>query len=375
VLARDRPLLLALGLLLITSAARADATAKIPGTNLSVRVHGSTLEVKRQRLVAPIPVEQDWPDLLIDVHATAQGDAITIAVETNCSGALTIHTTEAALRARLANVSALARHRRKDFDGAAAGFAAALALDPSLVSAALNLASAQARGGHRDQAITTLVHLAATAPRLVAWRVAVDPDLAALADAPALIALDAKVPGTATGPGLHRAGVAASAELGVYALVRTMGDLSDTGGSSEIVIVDGATGATIDRLSTLPGPALERGLRALGMATEGITTTALTRGDDHKAKGVLPGTHLGVVVAGGHARVVTGDTVLGEVALTDDEHDAWAARLPFGVLVASHVVIGEGCGGVDFDDTAIIPLSAAQLAPPAAPAPKPRPHR
>ncbi|MCE9578481.1 MAG: hypothetical protein K8W52_35470, partial [Deltaproteobacteria bacterium] len=129
---------LALALALAAPAvARADKSARVPGTNLSVRVAGSSLEVKQQRTVAPIPVLQPWPDLFMDVTVEAKGDAITISIDGNCSGEHTIKTTEAALRARLANVTALGLHRGKQWDAAAAGFAKALALDPTLVPAAL----------------------------------------------------------------------------------------------------------------------------------------------------------------------------------------------------------------------------------------------
>ncbi|MCE9575149.1 MAG: hypothetical protein K8W52_18500, partial [Deltaproteobacteria bacterium] len=230
-------------------------------------------------------------------------------------------------------------------------------------------ASAQARGGHRDAAITTLVTLAATEPRLVAWRVVVDPDLMPLGDAPALRALDAKTPGTATGPALTTLGVAASPELGLYARVATLGNsMAEDAGSSSLEIVDVATGRVLIREGAISGPALERGLRALGMSTDGIARITLDS-DGGKRKGVFPGTRLGVVMASDHARVVTGNRVLGEVALPTG-YGAWAAWLPFGVLVASQISIGDGCGGYDYEEAALIPLTAAPPAPakPAKPA-------
>jgi hypothetical protein len=125
----------------------------------------------------------------------------------------------------------------------------------------------------------------------------------------------------------------------------------------ELRIVDAATGAIVWRGAAPPPAVLARGLAALGLTDTGSISIEL-RDDDGsgKLRGVFPGTKLGVIVAKDQARALTGDHVLGEIALASSDRHAFAIRTPIGVIVGAQVDIGDGCGGWDFDAIGFMPI-------------------
>lgn len=87
----------------------------------------------------------------------------------------------AKVEARLVNGRGMALHAKKKFAEAAPHFARAAQLDPATPMYATNLLSAQSMGGTLDEADRTLATYGKRAAPWFAWRLVVDPELAAVA--------------------------------------------------------------------------------------------------------------------------------------------------------------------------------------------------
>jgi hypothetical protein len=347
---------IAVGVLLLSASTYADQkTATVPGTDLVLSL-ARGLAVSEGDASAPIFVEQRWPDVLLAVTVDVNGQAVDIGLQGNCTDGAEVKTTIGGLRARLANVKALHLHQQQKWDDAAAGFAQALALDPTFELAALNLASAQARGGKRDAAIATLLTLAARNPTLVAWRSRVDPDLVDLAGAPELARFSAATPG---GIDSAASGPFYSAQLGLWAYVHTLGnamaDPADLGiDTDELRIHDVKSGKLLVRESFHGDAAQLAALRALGFSRDGIEP--LEDREPFRAEGNWKSRFghagLGVLFVDGVLRVLRGDHVYLE-AETEDPRSAWLIPT-VGVVVAHHGNIGDGCGGWSYDEDRLL---------------------
>jgi tetratricopeptide (TPR) repeat protein len=99
------------------------------------------------------------------------------------------------LAARMLNDEALAAHRAGRFEAAAEGFARAAALDPGYELAPSNEACAWNRLGRPQDALRALAPLIRDNPVLAYSKVASDPELQSLKDAPPIAALRAGTPG------------------------------------------------------------------------------------------------------------------------------------------------------------------------------------
>jgi hypothetical protein len=331
--------------------------ARIPHTDLIVALDGGGVVVTGADGTASLDLIEPWPDLHMGIDAGAEGDKVTITVDTNCSGGAYIHTTVAMLHARIALHRAAIALGKQAWADAIAAADQSLALAPTLTDAALLKARAQVGSGAPADATATLVALAAQHRALVVWQVATDPVFAPLGAAPALAGLAAATPGHVTARAFAKHPFVGGRELAVYGyateLTNSMSGEADPPGfrlveaDTGLVIADGAPAAA----------ALERGLAALGMA--GGPAIALEPvGNTGKARGLFPGTRLAVIGHNDHVRVLTGNHVFGEARLAFDLGRTQAVRVPSGVIVHTPVNIGDGCGGWNYEDVAFIPLPA-----------------
>ena len=147
----------------------------------------------------------------------AKAKTVTVTVEDyTCVGESTHTWTFAHLEARLANAAAYALHVKKDYKGAATGFARAVALDPKWNIPAYNLASARQLLGDKAAAVAALAPWISAEPIATYLHVVFDPELAPLLDQPALVALRAAKPGAARADK-----VLVAPERGLVAFART----------------------------------------------------------------------------------------------------------------------------------------------------------
>ena len=146
---------------------------------------------------------------------------VTLGVFSHDSGTST-RISVAAIEARLENASALRLHKRGNFDGAAAGFSRALALDPSFRLAATNLASAHALRGDLPAAEAALAPLLKRDPLPTYVKVWTDPELAALRTRLAITSVETTTPGSAvlTAKGWQTGVAAYSQQYDLYAVLR-----------------------------------------------------------------------------------------------------------------------------------------------------------
>jgi hypothetical protein len=354
----------ALGLLAAPAAVPAVAPAD---AGLRFETKDGTLYVRRRKVRAALDVGDAhpdmYPDLALGVGAKADGTAWTLTVDTNCQGEKTLRFSAASLEARLASAAASALARRKQWDTAAAGFARAVAFDASYAKAATDLAVAQLRGGHRPEAIATLVAAAARDRVWVVARVAIDRQLAPIAAAPELRALAARTPGHATLAKLRKMGVAFSADGGLVAWDRILGNaMSEDPEPQELRVVDVATGRLMARLPCRDHDAkgVDRALADLGFEVEKVPSRPLairTGGQQPDLLGRVEG--IRVVVKDGRVSLSADGRPVGESRVGSPFTSGWAAKVRGGVLVGAAVNIGDGCGAWVYDDIVWIPLPPA----------------
>jgi hypothetical protein len=362
---RSTPWLVGLLLVLAPAAAKAEAPfhlrfegAAIPGTDLRLELDGSYdggLSVRRGKVRARVPVDLPYPEFLTGVSATATPTTVTVKAEANCEGPQTFALSRARLEALLENAAARSLARAKEWEGAAAGFSRALAADPTLSEAATNLAVAQVHARRATDAVATLARAAEHDPIWVAWRLAADPELTALAAAPALV----KLYGAPVSHPSHRAldgkHVAFSPSRGLFAWRQTLVNaMSEGDADEELRIVDVVSGAVEARLAyshvRRGADAAARTLEALGFAE-----VVETRDLDADFGGI--GLKVTFDVEAGTARVSRGGRVIGSVrfkkvrgSTTPAWVDAWAAVIPGAVIVGAGANIGDGCGAWVYGD-------------------------
>lgn len=164
------------------------------GLALAISSPGAIYVVRGKQSLRLAPADT-FKSFAIDKRARK---VTTVVTDFTCEGTSRHEWTFDHLRARLENASAFALHIKKDFKSAAAGFARAVALDPSWKLAAYNLASAQQLLGDKPAAMTTLAPWIASEPLQTYVHVTADPELAPLLDQPALAAIRSTQPGTVT---------------------------------------------------------------------------------------------------------------------------------------------------------------------------------
>jgi len=358
----------ALVLLLLSVLAGNEARAA-PSASAALRFETKDgyLYVRRGKARARIDVEEAHPDmysdLSMDVTAKADGPNWTLRVGTNCQGNKTMEWTTAALEARLESAAAAALARRKQWDGAAAGYARAVVLDPSYGQAATDLAIAQLKGGHRPEAIATLVAAAARDRIWVVARVAIDRALAPIASAPELRALAAKAPGHARLAKLGRQGVAFSNDGKLIAWVRDVQNMmSEEGGYAELRVADVAAGRLLTRMRfrDAEDKGVDRALADLGFDVEKVAARELDRPQRDKQPDLIGFVDdIRVTVQAGRIRLSAKGQSIAQARTGMEVDGGWAGKVRGGMLVVASVNIGDGCGAWAYDDVVWIPLKAA----------------
>jgi hypothetical protein len=371
------------------SPARADdpTLQKLPG-GLALVVDNDKLFVTKGRARAPLSiVARMGDDAIITALPKAAIDTVahkvTVTMTLPC-GETTSTWTFDQLEARLANVAALAAHRKKDYATAATGFATAVKLDPAFDLAAENLASALALGGKPDEAVAALAPWIASNPIWVAGRVAVDPELAALRTHATITALAVKQKGTVVlKPDRIVGDLAYSPTRGELAIVRVESSWGAGGWTSEVEIFDAKTGAMHTTLALSDwsdagdfcgAPCLDQGrARAVKVRTAALQGVLRDFGFSPvkgEANGGVKRPHedadtqtvsfvrgkIGVAINNGTASVLRGNTVLGTGIVRDKFDRATLLATPKAVVLWSHDIGHEGCQGTDPTDVSVIPL-------------------
>jgi hypothetical protein len=342
----------------------------VSGTDLVFRMRQGDLVITRGKVHAPLPLELAYPDEILGVEVRTDEATVTTLVDTNCQGRRTVSFTRAALEARIENAAAMTLKGQKQWSAATAGFARALKLDPALREAATNLAAAQVRAGEADAAVATLVAAGARDPVWVVWRLAVDPDLASVASAPALTSLRPRKPAHSVLAEMPKTNVAYSPERRLVAWEHEVENEMSDRTFSALWIADATTGLVSARLSDDGGrrdrAAIDATLGALGFDTAGVVSSEVEdNGDNGDAPRTrLPKTGLTVVFKRETVRLLRGRKTVGQGRFTavpnDTDHHSkglWAARLPGAVLVGADVNIGDGCGAWVYNDVLWIHLA------------------
>jgi hypothetical protein len=288
------------------------------------------------------------------------------------------------LDARMENWAAFALHKKGDDKGAAAGFARAVAADPTWKIPAINLASARALLGERDAAIAALAPWLASEPVATYVTIATDPDLASLRDRAEVRALRAATPGSVQFANRDLVGrVAVAKQRGLVAVVRGEASWGASAFHTDVEIFDVKAGARVASLPLVewaetspdcykPGceilpaakPVIEaRGKRIAALLGElgfvAATTEAgsqIERTADDKFKTTFAAAKLGVVERDGTARVLQKDATLATGATFDHLHAAVYLAEPRAVIVWSGRAGREGCEGANPTLVTVLPL-------------------
>ncbi len=302
----------------------------------------------------------------------------------SCAGEHEYTWTYGHLQARLDNTSAYALHKKKDYKGSSAGFAKAVAADPTWKIPAVNLASAQQLLGDKDAAIKTLTPWLTSEPIATYVQATTDAELAPLLDRPELKALRAAKAGDVkvTTDGID--GVAYDASRKLIAVSRTEGGWGACFFETQIEIYDATSGKLLAATpvirtdetspdcgddtsgSILPKAkktiakrttTLQKMLRDLGFKKGNVESTSLEWDDaGAKRKGSLKKAKLGVVAADGTVRVFQGNTELGSGSTLDNASQAMYVKDIDSVVVWSGRPGAEGCEGTDPTAVTIIAL-------------------
>jgi hypothetical protein len=359
-------------LVLLAAAADAKPRARIPGTDLTLRVDGFDLLVTRKGQRAIVPQgPRPYPDLLLDLEVTATPSGVTAEIHGNCTGTQTVTLTPDRLAARLEVAAATRLRKAQQWPAAAAGFARALSLDPQLSIAAVGLAVAQARAGQTADAVATLATAGTRDPIWVAWSLASERDLASVASAPALSAFAGSEAAAATLlRTLSHAAFAYSASQHLVAWPRNLGDsMTERSPPDELWILDAPTGALAARLPLRADRrskvAIARTLAALGFVPDPVPI--LRAEVDESIALRFPESGLAVSISNDALRVSRDKQVLARVRLGPGDNalsapatgtKVWAAELPGALLVGYRVEIGDGCGGYGYDEVQWIGIPA-----------------
>lgn len=338
-----------------------------------VEAKGGAIFARRGAVTARIAVGTFVNAPVVD----AKAKKITFATADWCDRNLgTVSLSFDQLSSRLDNVIAFGLHKKKKYAESKAGFAKALALDPSNRVAAVNLASAQQLLGEKAEAIKTLTPWLASEPVSMYLTVATDPELAPLLASPELVALKAKTSGnvTVSKKGL-KGGAAYSSERGLLAVERRecswgrdgedscelLIEFFDASGklttAQHLIDFDDSNRALVQRRVK----AAQQSLRDLGFKTEAVVRGKDTRTDkdreDLKGKMSFPTLKLGVVTLDGKISVFRGDTAVAQGAGFERLQDAAWAPSVRSFIISSLSSGREGCEGTDPTQTTILPVT------------------
>ena len=299
-----------------------------------------------------------------------------------CAGEATYHWSLGYFDARLENTAAYQLHKKKDYKTAAAGFALAVAADPTWTIPAYNLASANQLAGDKDAAIKALAPWIASAPIATYLQVAVDPELTPLMDRPDLKALRSATPGTASFDKTGELSVAYSKDKGLIALTRTEASWGACVYTTELELRDAKTGvlvahtAVIGWSETSPEcdektngvlprsrAAVAKRIKTLSavLAELGFVKAKVEKGvvdtSNDKQLARFPKAKLGIGLSQGTVRLLAKDVTLGTAPGLEHVRQAVLVDEPKLALVWTLRAGREGCEGTDPTDVAVIPYA------------------
>lgn len=380
-LAAPRSALACLVLAALATSALADDTQQSLGDGYTLLVDRNGLHVVKGKRRARLAEAQTILSATVDKKLKKVD--VTVG-DFSCASESTYSWTLAHLEARLENTAAYRLHKAKDYAGAAAGFARAVAADPSWNLAAYNLASAQQLAGDKDAATKTLAPWLASAPIATYVQVTSDPELAPLLGRPELVAIRTAKPGTAT---LTAAGeldgtIAYSKDKGLIALARSERSWGACVFQTDLELRDATTGALVAHTPIIAWSetspecddkssgvlrrarpivakrtkALTAMLRELGFV-KAKTEAGSVSGGREKGTARFARAKLGVVTSGGTARVLVKDTELGTAKVLELLQEAVVVEEPRMMVLWTLRPGAEGCEGTDPTEVAVIPLA------------------
>ncbi len=373
-----------LGMLVLVaggSVASAETTRASLGEGFDLVIaNGGATVVKgkqRARLVEGVSIDK--------VKIDKAGRKVEVTLEDySCASSHTYTWSYGYLTARLENTAAYALHKKKDYAGSAAGFAKAVAADPTWDVAAVNLASAQQLAGDKDGAIKTLAPWIASQPMAMYAKITSDAELSPLLERPEVKALRAAKPGDVkvTQDGIDGL-VALQPDRQLIAVARKEASWGACFYETKLEIYDAAKGTLVaatpivaweetsdecDKGGNLKPKAraavakrivaLQTMLRDLGfkkVKTE--VGTDVTRDEGMKSTSSIKKHKLGVVAQNDVVRVFQKDTELGRGAVLE-RLDKVVFVPDLRAVVAWSVRPGaEGCEGTDPTQVTVIPVS------------------
>ncbi|MBL9019254.1 MAG: hypothetical protein JNL83_34010 [Myxococcales bacterium] len=375
----------ALGVVLlvaVTGPAAAETETRALGDGYTLLVENYGAFVVKDRRRARLGEASTIDDVKVDKKART---VTAVLGDYSCEQSHTSTWTFGHLDARLENAAAYALHRKKDYKAAAAGFARAAAADPTWNIPAYNLASAHQLAGDRDSAVKALAPWLASAPIATYVQVTSDPELAPLLARPELTALRAAKAGTATitADGEIEGDVVISRDKGLLAVARSEASWGACSYTTELELRDLKTGALVARtpvigwsetspdceeksmgLTRRARPVVAKRVKALtAMLRElGFSKAKLERGseptlDGDKAKTSFVKARLGLVAAGGTARLLSKNTELGTARVLHSFGKAVLVDDPKLVVIWSLRPAAEGCEGSDPTEVAVMKLT------------------
>ena len=180
----------------LVTAAAAVASARPLPRGMKVVMREDRPMMKRGAVVVPLFDDDRRGHGVVRATLSADGATVRVSWE-HCLERAAEEVPLAHVTARLENLAGLRLHKAKKYAEAIPHFAAAVAANHDEALFATNLLSAQAMAGQLDAADRTLATEGVRNPARFVWRLLVDPDLAAVKDRVAAVALGAAVPGTA----------------------------------------------------------------------------------------------------------------------------------------------------------------------------------
>jgi len=362
-------------LLVVASTAYAEPAAKpvVAFDKVRLDVVDGRAVARRGAAIARLTDQRvEWPPVVDAKHKT-----ITLSVLDECTDAASPVTfTFDEVASRVENAAAYGLHVKKRYKDAAAEFAKALALDPKNRIAAVNFASAAQLLGNNDEAVKALAPWLASEPLAMYATIVADPELAPLLAAPAVHAIEAKVPGTVSvKPDALEGGMAYAPENKLLAVERTecsWGSDSSDQCLIHVEIFDASSGTLVaaiplqefdgedHALAKRRAEVAQRTLRALGFNAEKAVVGRETTSDADRAadkrKVVLDGVKLGVVSVEGSINILRGNTVLAHVDTLQNLHGASWSPSAHALAIFSGRPGHEGCEGTDPQETVVVPL-------------------
>jgi hypothetical protein len=327
---------LTLGLALALTSTAAIATAEPPPSirldgDLVLELSGRSLVVRDGKRSTPLHDASAVTDAKVDRAKRTVTIATDVPETVRCGvgGTETFGFDE--LRAKIENRYAYARHVKKDYAAAAAGYAKAIALDPTWRIPAYNLAGVRTDLGDLAGAVAALAPWLKAEPIRTYLHVTDDKELRPLLARPELAAIVARQP---TAPMARLRGAAYSAALGLVAVPQATGEFMQCQAITRVKLHEAATDKYVGEVPAsgdggceqIPGggpfffharsPDALLGADAaailgkLGFAPVAIETSAAPQGGD-KWTAYFPTAKLGVVLKDRKLNVLQGNRSLG----------------------------------------------------------------